>query len=139
MAESEDADRVAVTAANAEFYRAFGAGDIEAMDALWADRGAVSCIHPGWPPVRGRTDVMASWRGILAAPPEPAVQPAEEQVYLMGDAALVVCFEAIGEIFLSATNLFARQEGAWRLVHHHAGVTEHRPSTARPQPSGTVH
>jgi len=139
MADSEEADRGAVTAANAEFYRAFGTGDIKAMDALWADRGEVSCIHPGWPPVRGREDVMASWRGILAEPPEPAVQPAEEQVYLMGDAALVVCFEAIGEIFLAATNVFLRQGGAWRLVHHHAGLTEHRPRTARPRPSGTLH
>lgn len=139
MADSEEADREAVTAANGEFYRAFGAGDIKAMDALWADRGEVSCIHPGWPPVRGREDVMASWRGILAEPPEPAVQPAEEQVYLMGDAALVVCFEAIGEIFLAATNVFLRQGGAWRLVHHHAGLTEHRPRTARPRPSGTLH
>ena len=139
MADPEDADRAAVTAANGEFYRAFGTGDIEAMDALWADREEVACIHPGWPPVRGRTDVMASWRGILAEPPEPAVQPAEEQVYLMGDAALVVCFEAIGEIFLAATNVFLRLGGAWRLVHHHAGLTEHRPRTARPRPSGMLH
>lgn len=139
MADREEAEHQAVTAANAEFYRAFGAGDMEAMDALWADRGEVTCIHPGWPPVHGRADVMASWRGILAAPPRPAVQPVEEQVTLMGDAALVVCFEAIGEIFLAATNLFLRQGGAWRLVHHHAGVTEHRPKTARPKPSATLH
>lgn len=139
MADNEDAERQAVAAANAEFYRAFGAGDFSAMDAVWANGAEVVCIHPGWPPVRGRDDVMASWRGILANPPEPAVQPAEEQVYLMGAAAMVVCFETIGEIFLVATNLFLREEGAWRLVHHHAGVTEHRPRTARPGPSGTLH
>ena len=139
MADPEDADRAAVTAANGEFYRAFGTGDIEAMDALWADREEVACIHPGWPPVRGRADVMASWRGILSDPPEPAVLPAEEQVYLMGEAAMVVCYETIGEVCLAATNMFLREGGAWRLVHHHAGVTEHRPGTVRPKPSGTLH
>ena len=139
MADSEVGVRQAVAAANAEFYRAFGTGDFNAMDALWANHSAVTCIHPGWPPVHGREDVMASWHGILADPPEPAVQPAQEQVYLMGETAMVVCFEAIGEIFLAATNVFLREGGAWRLVHHHAGVTEHRPRTARPVPSGTLH
>jgi ketosteroid isomerase-like protein len=139
MADTEDEDRKAVAAANAEFYRAFGAGDFPAMDALWANSAEVVCIHPGWPPVRGREDVMASWRGILSNPPEPALRPAEEQVSLMGEVAMVVCFETIGEIFLAATNLFLREGGAWRLVHHHAGVTEHRPRTARPEPSGTLH
>lgn len=139
MADTEDVDCKAVTAANAEFYRAFGEGDFAAMDALWANRGDVVCIHPGWPPVFGREDVMASWHGILSNPPEPAVQPTEEQVCLMGETAMVVCFETIGEIFLTATNLFVREGGAWRLVHHHAGVTEHRPKTARPEPSGTLH
>lgn len=139
MADSEEADRDAVAAANAEFYRAFGAGDFPAMDALWAKRAKVVCIHPGWPPVDGRDEVMASWRGILSNPPEPAVRPTDERVYLMGEVAMVVCFETIGEIFLVATNLFLREEGTWRLVHHHAGVTEHRPRTLRPEASGTLH
>lgn len=139
MAEILSADQAAVSAANGSFYRAFAEGDFGAMDALWAEGDEVVCIHPGWPPVVGREDVMASWRGILANPPQPAVRPADERVYVMGDAAMVVCFETIGEIFLTATNTFLRQDGDWRLIHHHAGVTEHRPRGAPAGPSGTVH
>ena len=139
MGEREETTREEVRAANLEFYRAFGAGNFAAMDGLWSHREAVVCIHPGWPPVRGREDVMASWKGILAEPPSPAVHAVEEEVYLMGEAAMVVCFETIGEIFLVATNLFVREDGSWRLLHHHAGVTEHRPKTGPRSPSGTVH
>ncbi|MDX1484725.1 MAG: nuclear transport factor 2 family protein [Alphaproteobacteria bacterium] len=139
MADADDDDRAAIIAANAEFYRAFSSGDFAAMDALWSERADIVCIHPGWPPVRGRRDVMASWRGILADPPSPAVQAADVEVYLMGEAGLVICFETIGEIFLTASNMFAREAGRWRMVHHHAGVTEHRPRSAPRPPSGTVH
>ncbi len=139
MGDSLSADKAAVSAANSAFYRAFAEGDFGAMNALWAEQEEVVCIHPGWPPVTGREDVMASWRGILANPPEPAVCSTDEQVYLMGDAAMVVCFETIGEIFLTATNMFLREQGAWRLVHHHAGITEHRPKGAPAGPSGTLH
>jgi ketosteroid isomerase-like protein len=139
MEHSEDTDRAAVFAANAEFYRAFADGDFPAMTALWAEREPIVCIHPGWPPVSGRSDVLASWRGILADPPQPPVRPSDEQVYLMGEAAMVVCFESIGEVFLAATNVFLREGGAWRLVHHHAGVTEHRPRSVRAAPRATLH
>ncbi len=139
MAESDDDTRDEVQAANSVFYRAFAAGDFAAMDGLWSDREDVVCIHPGWPPVRGRDDVMASWRGILADPPRPAIHAVDEDVHVMGEAAMVVCCEAIGEIFLVATNLFVREHGYWRLVHHHAGVTEHRPKTVPQPPSGALH
>lgn len=139
MDPSDEADRAAVYAANEEFYRAFAEGDFPAMTALWAERENLVCVHPGWPPVSGRADVLASWQGILANPPEPPVRTVDAQVYLLGEAAMVVCFETIGEIFLTATNVFLREGAAWRLVHHHAGVTEHRPRGAQPAPTGTVH
>lgn len=139
MDQPEDVARRAVARANAQFYRAFATGDFVSMDALWAARHPVVCIHPGWPPVRGRKDVMASWSGILAEPPEPPVRAVDEEVFVMGESAMVVCYEAIGEVFLSATNLFVWEDGAWRMIHHHAGLTEHRPKNAPPAPGETVH
>ncbi|MBO0736369.1 MAG: nuclear transport factor 2 family protein, partial [Alphaproteobacteria bacterium] len=41
-------DYDAVLAANLEFYRAFAARDLAAMDVLWAQRAPVACLHPGW-------------------------------------------------------------------------------------------
>jgi ketosteroid isomerase-like protein len=114
-----DAD--AVLAANLEFYRAFTTRDIAAMEALWARRLPVSCTHPGWSPLRDREAVMESWRGILANPDSPAAVCHDEEVRLYGDVALVICEEELPGTTLTATNVFAREGGSWRLVHHHAG------------------
>jgi ketosteroid isomerase-like protein len=42
---------------------------------------------------------------------------------LFGELAIVTCYEGNGEhpAHLAATNLFTREDGVWRLVHHHAG------------------
>ena len=47
-------DQDAVLAANLEFYRAFAARDLAAMDALWARRTPVACLHPGWTAIKDR-------------------------------------------------------------------------------------
>ncbi|HTI88176.1 MAG TPA: nuclear transport factor 2 family protein [Alphaproteobacteria bacterium] len=116
-----------VLAANAAFYAAFGQGDRAAMHELWARRGTVSCIHPGWPPVHGRDKVMSTWEGILDDPPRPAVRPVREVANVVGDTGVVVCYEAIGKVILAATNIFVREDGAWRMIHHQAGITERAP------------
>ena len=42
-------------------------------------------------------------------------------VTLLGDTALVLCRELVGGAALIATNLFVREDGDWRLLHHHSG------------------
>ncbi len=116
-------ERDAVLFANEAFYRAFADRDPEAMDEVWARDAAIVCIHPGWPPVVGRDEVMASWRAILTNPDSPATQPRAAQAYLLGEQAFVVCYEEIDGQFLIATNIFTREGGRWRLVHHQAGPT----------------
>ena len=39
---------------------------------------------------------------------------------LYGDLAIVTCEESLDDNTLVATNIFAREDGAWRLVHHQA-------------------
>lgn len=117
----------AVLAANRTFYRAFAAGDFGLMDVLWSHRAPVACIHPGWPPVRGRADVMEAWRGILANPPRPPVRAVQPVAEICGESAYVICYEAIGDIYLVATNLFLREEGVWKMIHHQSGQTDHHP------------
>jgi ketosteroid isomerase-like protein len=111
----------AVLAANLEFYRAFTERDLAAMDRLWARHLPVVCTHPGWNVLRLRDEVMASWRDILANPDAPRVACQDEQAFLYGDVAVVICEEELPENTLAATNIFAREEGQWRLVHHHSG------------------
>ena len=61
-------DQDAVLAANLEFYRAFAARDLTAMDALWARRAPVACLHPGWTALKDREAIIESWAGILVEP-----------------------------------------------------------------------
>jgi ketosteroid isomerase-like protein len=136
---STAADTDELLAANAAFYHAFASGDYTAMDALWATSVPVFCIHPGWPPVHGRDKVMQTWEGILKTPPRPAIRALEEEVMINGTTALVVCFEAIGDIYLAASNFFVREEAGWRLVHHQSGQTERKPKSLLKQASNTLH
>ncbi len=125
-------DSDAVLAANLEFYRAFTARDLVAMDALWARQAPVACVHPGWPALADRDSVMESWQGILANPQAPRIACYDERVLLYGDAALVVCEEELDGGTLIASNLFVREDGAWRIAHHQAGQLVARPQGRRP-------
>ena len=122
-----DADQD-VLAANASFYAAFAAKDLEAMDRLWAQRVPVTCIHPGWNVLAGREAVMASWRAILSNPEQPRIVGGGASVQLLGDVAIVTCRELVAGNPLAATNVFVREDGAWRLLHHHAGPVAHLDS-----------
>jgi ketosteroid isomerase-like protein len=113
----------AVLLANASFYRAFSEGDAAAMAELWAERAPIACIHPGAPVLVGREAVLKSWRQILRAERSFSLRCDSATVQLLGAVALVLCYEGGEEepAHLVATNVFVLEEGAWRMVHHHAG------------------
>jgi hypothetical protein len=54
-------DEADLLAANAAFYRAFEAADLDAMSDLWEHSDRVECVHPGWSALRGWGEVAASW------------------------------------------------------------------------------
>jgi ketosteroid isomerase-like protein len=109
--------------ANASFYRAFTAGDYIAMSQLWAARTPLLCVHPGAPVLIGREQVLESWRQILSEPLPFQMRCDHARVQVMGELAIVTCYEGndAQPAHLAATNVFTREDGAWRLVHHHAG------------------
>jgi ketosteroid isomerase-like protein len=126
-------DQDAILAANLEFYRAFATRDIAAMDTLWARRSPVACLHPGWSALTDREAVMSSWNGILSSPNAPRIVCYDEQVLLFGNTALVLCEEELDGGTLAASNLFVREDGKWRLAHHHAGqVVSRQAERLRP-------
>src|SRR5437762_12416784 len=104
-------DSDAVLAANLEFYRAFAARDLVAMEELWARRWPVGCVHPGWPALSDRDAVMESWRSILSNPEAPRIACYDERVLLYGETALVLCEEELEGGTLIASNLFVREDG----------------------------
>jgi len=116
-----------VLAANEAFYRAFNSKDPEEMDAIWARAIVVTCIHPGWNTLTGRDRVMESWRGILTNPSQPKIVSGGAAVTFLGDAAVVLCRELVAGSPLAATNIYALEDGAWKLVHHQSGPVSYNP------------
>lgn len=116
----------AILFANDAFYTAFAAGDYKAMADIWAIDRDVTCLHPGWEPLLGREQVLASWQAILRQP--PALRCVAPRAILTGeDSAYVLCYEQLGDAVLIATNVFVRQQKIWRIVHHQSGPTRATP------------
>lgn len=124
--------------ANEFFYQAFMDRNYEAMEEIWSETAPVTCLHPGWPPVIGRDDVMESWKSIISHPDSPRIRCHMAQPYVYGDAASVICFEEIENRFLVATNVFVRDGSVWKMVHHQSGPTSVEPDMASEQPTGAV-
>ena len=125
-----------VRSANAAFYAAFEAGDLDAMAEVWerSDRSRVT--HPGWPTLAGWPKVAGSWQAIFSSTPFIQFVLTDERVLVVGDVAVVTLDENIlqstgaavgggaGTDELSgarvaATNLFVRDGDRWRMIHHH--------------------
>ena len=119
----------AAEAANVEFYAAFEAADLDRMAGVWDD-DPVTCVHPGWPALRGRSHVLRSWAVIMANTAYIQFFLTDLQTTVDGDVAVVTCTENIltggedaeGELEsarVMATNVFRRRPGGWRLFVHH--------------------
>ena len=114
-----------ILAAHQAFYRAFNERDVDAMAELWARSAPVACTHPAWAVLTGRDKVLSSWRAILTNPDAPSIEVRDEVVHRFEDFAVVLCREIVQGSPVEATNVFAREDGAWRMVHHHAsGVAQ---------------
>lgn len=125
----------AVEAANAELYAAFEAGDLDRMGAVWADdtpEESVCCVHPGWPMVCGRPEVLRSWALIMANTTYIQFFLTDVNIRVEGGVAVVTCSENIltaaeqgsGADFAAggrvvSTNVFRLTDSGWRLWLHH--------------------
>ncbi|MFJ2743511.1 nuclear transport factor 2 family protein [Streptomyces sp. NPDC087440] len=123
-----------VELANTAFYECLERGDFEELSALWLD-DEISCVHPGWPVLSGRGEVLRSYALIMAHTDYIQFFLTDVKVSVMGDTALVTCTENIlsggpadeesGELgplvgqLVVATNAFRRTPDGWRLWAHH--------------------
>ncbi|MEU6229380.1 nuclear transport factor 2 family protein [Streptomyces sp. NPDC047042] len=140
-----------VELANTAFYEALEQGDFDELSSLWlapadlgvdeeyhdpAETGVVSCVHPGWPVLTGRGEVLRSYALIMAHTEYIQFFLTDVHVSVTGDTALVTCTENIlsggappedgaelgplvGQLVV-ATNLFQRTPDGWKLWSHHA-------------------
>tara|TARA_B100000315_G_C14047684_1_gene350426 strand:- start:86 stop:487 length:402 start_codon:yes stop_codon:yes gene_type:complete len=115
-------EHAAVLFANDAFYLAFANQDFEAMRSIWATRATVTCIHPGWDVLSDRDEVLDSWEDILASPNATNITCKSPMVRVLGEFAYVICHEVLDQGYLVATNVFVREDGQWKMIHHQAGA-----------------
>jgi ketosteroid isomerase-like protein len=129
-------DTEAVERANTAFYEAMERGDFEEIADLWLDErhGDVSCVHPGWPVLTGRGEVLRSYALIMANTEYIQFFLTDVKVSVVADTALVTCTENIlsggpaedgaelgplvGQLVV-ATNVFRRTPDGWKVWSHH--------------------
>ena len=129
-------DQRELLGANQAFYEAFRSRDLARLEELWARDQEVAVIHPGWPAIHGRKEVLASWKRILEGPSPPEIVCGDARAYALGSAGFVICVEHLDGGDLIATNVFAREQASWKMVHHQAGPT---PQIEPEVPQGPVH
>lgn len=127
------ADAEEVEKANTAFYEAMEEGDFEGLSELWLDED-ISCVHPGWPVLTGRGEVLRSYALIMANTEYIQFFLTDVKTVVAGDTALVTCTENIlsggpaeeaGELgplvgqLVVATNVFRRTPDGWKIWSHH--------------------
>ena len=113
--------------ANTRFYRAFELFDIEEMNELWDKELAVTCIHPGWPLIQRRSEILKSWINIFNNTMVMQFTITESSIKIEGEWGWIVCTESLRSVVngkvnegrVEATNIFRRVKNQWYLVHHH--------------------
>ena len=112
--------------AEAAFYQALEAGNLDAMMEVWAEDEELVCVHPGGARLVGFEQVRASWAKMLGSGQRLQVRIADP-VYMQG---MMMSVHVLHEIIavrgqprpqaVAATNVYLRTASGWRMVAHHA-------------------
>jgi ketosteroid isomerase-like protein len=122
-----------VQAASEKFYSALNSmlnGDASPLLNIWSHSETVTTMHPvggrevGWDQVRG------SWEQIAKIVSGGQIKLDDQFVQIIGDVAYELGVEH-GQYTLDGkpvtadyrvTNIYRRESGAWKIVHHHADI-----------------
>ncbi|MBI2378332.1 MAG: nuclear transport factor 2 family protein [Deltaproteobacteria bacterium] len=111
------------------FYDAFESQNIDRMEALWSHTGHARCIHPGWEPVVGWSEIRQSWIEIFRSMDTIDFEIVDSHFEVSDQLAwanLVIHASMVteeGETFetmVVATNIFERRGTDWCIVLHHS-------------------
>ena len=117
-----------IRAANQRFYDAFNELSIERMEEVWETSERAMCVHPGWTPIVGWDTIRESWVRIFDNANLMQFTVRYLNVVAQGEFGCVTCVEVITSVVQGrasnfstfATNFFARHEGGWKMIGHHA-------------------
>ena len=117
-----------------QFYAALNRmlnGDAGPLADIWSHSAAVTTMHPiggrevGWDIVR------QSWEQVAQIATEGKVKLSDQIFQVVGDMAYELGVEQGQAKFAGqqvtiehrATNIYRREAGAWKIVHHHTDVS----------------
>lgn len=124
----------AVRSASGQFYAALNRmlnGDAGPLAEIWSHSVAVTTMHPiggrevGWDKVRD------TWEQVAKGAADGQVKLRDELIQVVGDMAYELGTEQ-GQVKLGGhrvsiehrvTNIYRRESGAWKIVHHHTDVS----------------
>jgi uncharacterized protein (TIGR02246 family) len=123
-----------VRKASQQFYAALNRmanGDSAAMADVWSHGATVTAMHPiggrevGWDAVR------ASFEQVAKVSSDGKIELKDQLIRVAGDVACEVGVEQ-GQLKLAGhqaaiehrvTNVYQREAGAWKMVHHHTDTS----------------
>lgn len=119
-----------VRAASKAFYEALNRmlnGDAGSMAEVWS-HDAATTMHPVGGRETGWAEVRETWERVAGASSDGRVELADSHLTVAGDAAWESGTErgrfSLGgnpvEVEVRVTNVYRRENGGWRIVHHHA-------------------
>lgn len=123
-----------VRKASKQFYTALNRmlnGDAEPLQETWSHSMAVTAMHPiggrqvGWDAVR------ASFEKVAGLASDGKVELRDQLVHVVGDVAYEAGTEHGQAQFAGhpvtidhrVTNIYRREAGAWKMVHHHTDTS----------------
>ncbi len=120
-----------IRAAADRFYAALNSvlnGDAGPMADVWSQGADITTMHPTGGGQVGWDEVWGSWQQVAAIASGGSVALRDRLLRVMGDTACELGTEHVDATLggnpvrgqLRVTNLYRREGGAWRIVHHHA-------------------
>ena len=120
-----------VCAVAERFYAALNSvlsGDAGPMANVWSQSAEVTTMHPIGGRQVGWDQVWGSWQQVAGIASGGSVALRDRLVRVVGDAAYELGTEHVDATLagnpvrtqVRATNVYRREAGAWRIVHHHA-------------------
>ena len=120
-----------VRAAASQFYAALNSvlnGDAGPMAAVWSQATDATTMHPIGGRQVGWDQVWGSWQQVAEIASGGSVALGDQLIRVIGDAAYELGTERVDATLagnpvrreVRVTNIYQREAGVWRIVHHHA-------------------
>ena len=106
-------------------------GDADPLRAIWAHSQTVTAMHPIGGRQVGWDAVKASFEQVAQLASEGTIELKDRLIQVVGDVAyevgverglLKLAGEQVG-IEHRVTNIYQRQDGEWKLIHHHTDTS----------------